>query len=125
MYLFLDYFFIVFHGGFVLFSLTGWVWRKTGRIHLAVICLTFLSWFGLGAFYGWGYCPCTDWHWSVKRALGETNLPHSYVKYYADRLTGHNWDPFVVDAVVLGLGILMFALSSWRNYRSWKSARGS
>ena len=32
---------------------------------------------GLGAVYGWGYCPCTDWHWDVKRRLGETGLPRS------------------------------------------------
>jgi hypothetical protein len=27
-----------------------------------------LSWFGLGLFYGIGYCPSTDWHWRIKRA---------------------------------------------------------
>ncbi|MDH3880669.1 MAG: DUF2784 domain-containing protein, partial [Desulfobacteraceae bacterium] len=59
MYTFLDYFFIVFHGSLILFILTGWAWKRTRRIHLITISLTILSWFGLGIFYGWGYCPCT------------------------------------------------------------------
>ena len=121
MYTFLDHFFNVFHGSFVLFNLTGWAWKRTRRIHLITTGLTILSWFGLGIFYGWGYCPSTDWHWEVKRELGETNLPNSYVKYYADKLTGLTWDPLVVDATVLILGLLAFALSCWLNWRDWNS----
>ena len=117
MYAFLDYFFVTFHTGLVLFDLTGWAWKRTRRIHLIVMGLTIVSWFGLGLFYGWGYCPCTDWHWAVKVKLGETNLPNSYVKYYVDRLTGRGWDPFVVDAGVLIIGLSVFALSCWLNVR--------
>lgn len=121
MYWLLDPFLTLFHGALILFNLTGWIWRKTRPIHLVVIALTFLSWFGLGALYGWGYCPCTDWHWRVKRALGETDLPYSYVKYYADWLTGSDWDPRLIDMVVLGLGLLALVLSLWTN---WRDARG-
>lgn len=123
MYLFLDYFFVVFHTGLVLFNLTGWVWGKTRRLHLVVIGLTVLSWFGLGVFYGWGYCPSTDWHWQVKRKLGETDLPNSYVKYYLDQLSGFAWDPLVVDAMVLILGVGALAVSVWLNRRDWGHAR--
>ena len=123
MYTFLDYFFIVFHGSLVIFSLTGWAWRRTRRIHLITIGLTILSWFGLGIFYGWGYCLCTDWHWEVKRELGESNLPYSYVKYYLDKLTGFKWDTLVVDAAVVILGLLAFALSCWLNLQDYKSYR--
>ena len=111
IYVFLDYFFIVFHSTLVLFNLTGWIWPQTRGIHLIVISLTVLSWFGLGLFYGWGYCPCTDWHWQVKRKLGETNLPNSYVKYYLDQLTGLDWTPTVVDALVLVLGVGALVIS--------------
>jgi hypothetical protein len=121
MYAFLDYFFIVFHGSLALLILTGWAWRKTRRIHLITIGLTIFSWFGLGIFYGWGYCPCTDCHWEIKYKLGETNLPNSYVKYYIDKLTGFTWDPLVVDAVVLILGFVAFALSCWLNWKDWNS----
>lgn len=117
MYALLDYVFVVFHAGLVLFNLLGWAWRRTRRLHLAVISLTLFSWFGLGLVFGWGYCPLTDWHWRVKRALGETGLPASYVKYYLDRLTGSNWDAFAVDAATLGLALAAFVLSCWFNWR--------
>lgn len=120
MYAVLDVAFIVFHTSLVVFNLTGWIWRPTRRIHLMVIGLTILSWSGLGIFYGWGYCPCTDWHWQVKRALGETDLPASYVKYYLDAVTGLSWDPAVVDVGVLVLGVTAFALSAYVNWRDWR-----
>ena len=118
MYESLDYALAVVHGALVLFNLTGWIWAATRRIHLIVIGLTFLSWLGLGMFYGWGYCPCTDWHWQVKRALGATDLPTSYVKYYAERLTGLEWDPLMIDAIVLVLSLLALFLSLWTNWRA-------
>ena len=122
IYTAIDYFFVGFHGSLTLFNLTGWVWKKTRRIHLITIGLTILSWFGLGIFYGWGYCPCTEWHWQVKYKLGETDLPYSYIKYYMDKLIGFTWDPFWVDASVVFLGILAFALSCWLN---WQDRMGS
>ena len=123
MYTLLDYFFIVFHWSWVLFNLTGWVWKKTRRIHLITISLTIFSWFGLGILYGWGYCPSTDWHWEIKRKLGETKLPNSYIKYYADKLTEFSWDPLVVNAMVLILGLSAFFLSCWLNRRDYISRR--
>jgi hypothetical protein len=123
MYTFLNYFFTVFHGSLILFILMGWVSRKTRRLHLMTMVLTLLSWFGLGIFYGWGYCPSTDWHWQVKQTLGETNLPNSYIKYAADKLTGSVWDPSVIDVMVLSAGLLALALSSWLNWRDWHSDR--
>lgn len=119
----LDAFFLIFHSSLVLFNLTGWIWKRTRRLHLLVISLTVLSWFGLGLFYGWGYCPCTDWHWQVKRALGETNLPNSYVKYYLDRLSGLSWDPLVVDVAVLVSGVGALVVSVWLNVRDWRYAQ--
>lgn len=124
MYTFLDYFLVIFHSSLVLFNLTGWAWKRTRRLHLAAIGLTMLSWFGLGVFFGWGYCPSTDWHWQIKRKLGETDLPTSYIKYYADKLTGVEWEPFIVDAATLLLGLSAFALSGWLNWRDWKRAPG-
>lgn len=117
MYHLLDAAFVVFHTSIVVFNLTGWIWKRTRRLHLLVIGLTCLSWFGLGLFYGWGYCPSTDWHWQVKRTLGETGLPASYVKYYLDRLTGLSWDPAVVDTAVAALGLSALVLSVWLNVR--------
>lgn len=117
MLLFLDIFFVVFHSALVVFNITGWIWRRTRRLHLVTMGLTCLSWVGLGFFYGFGYCPSTDWHWQVKRALGETDLPTSYVKYYLDRLTGLDWSSSFVDNGVAAVGIVALIISIVLNLR--------
>lgn len=121
--LILDYAFVVFHFSLVIFNLTGWVWRKTRRLHLYVISATIFSWVGLGAIYGLGYCPCTDWHWQVKRALGETGLPASYIKYYLDQAFGFSWEAFTVDILVAVLGIGAFLISVIMNFRDWQTQK--
>lgn len=117
LYPLLDPLLFLLHAALVLFNLTGWAWRRTRRLHLITISLTLLSWFGLGLFYGWGYCPCTDWHWEIKHQLGESDLPPSYIKYYLDRWSGLEWDPWWVDLAVLGAGIGAFFLSIEGNLR--------
>jgi hypothetical protein len=87
---FLDKFFFVFHSTWIVFLLFGWAWRKTRRANLAVIVLTAFSWFILGIWYGYGYCPSTDWHWMVRVRLGYKDLPNSYTKFLVDSLTGWN-----------------------------------
>lgn len=124
-YRLLDAFFVAFHTGLIGFNLIGWAWRKTRRLHLLTITVTFLSWYGLGAVYGWGYCPLTDWHWDVKRALGELALPASWVKYYLDRLTGVDWSGGVVDALVIGSALGAFGASLALNSRDWLATRPS
>lgn len=118
MYQFLDVFFVVFHFSLIAFNLTGWIWRKTRRLHLYVISATIFSWVGLGAVYGWGYCPCTDWHWQVKRALGEADLPASYVKYYLDSISGFAWSAPLVDSIVAISGVGALLISGWLNYKN-------
>ena len=123
MYIFLDYCFVVFHSSLVVFILAGWAWKPTRIFHLIAISLTLLSWFGLGIFFGWGYCPCTHWHWLVKYRLGETGLPYSYMKYYLDQITGMAWNPQLVNTAVVGLGTLAFVLSCGFNLRDRRVKR--
>ena len=123
MYAALDVFFFAFHTALTIFNLAGWIWKKTRRLHLVLISLTLLSWTGLGLIYGFGYCPCTDWHWQVKRRLGATDLPASYVKFYLDRLTGLDLAPAFVDTGVLVGALVAFALSVWLNWRDWRRER--
>ena len=118
MYLFLDYFLAFTHTGLILFNLTGWAWVKTMRLHLLTMTLAMLSWFIAGVFYGWGYCPLTDLHWEIKRTLGETNIPISYVKYYLDKLFAYSFDPILLSNIVVPLGILVFILSIWVNLKN-------
>jgi len=65
LYRLLDYFFLVFHLGIVIFNLFGWIWPKTRKANLILLLLTAASWFGLGLIYGIGFCPFTEWHWQV------------------------------------------------------------
>ena len=123
MYVLLDIFFLTLHAALIFFNLTGWVWKKTRCVHLGVLTLTCFSWLGLGFFYGFGYCPCTDWHWQVKRELGETDLPASYVKYYLDLVTGLDWNPLLVDMSVLLLGLMALGASAWLNWWDWHRSR--
>jgi hypothetical protein len=124
-YTFLDYFFTVFHSSVVLFVLVGWAWRKTRRIHVILSGLIMLSWFGLGVCFGWGYCPCTDWHWAIKHELKARHLPDSYITYHLDRLTSISWEPLMVDGGVVALGVSAFILSCWLNLRDHKKTKVS
>jgi hypothetical protein len=71
MLIFLDVFFLVFHASLILFNLFGWMFRKTRVWNLVTLLLTGLSWTLLGIFYGFGYCPFTDWHFQVLEELGK------------------------------------------------------
>ena len=120
MYPFLDLFFMAFHTVQIVFNLTGWIWKRTRRFHLGLMTLTLFSWFGLGWFYGFGYCPSTDWHWQIKEAMGETGLPNSFIKYYMDLLTGRDWDPDLLDASVVFFGVAALGISACVNWRDWR-----
>ena len=106
--------FLVFHTTWIGFNCVGWAWRRTRRWQLATMTLTTLSWFGLGLWYGWGYCPSTDWHWHVRARLGYRD-PSSYIQLLVSELTGINLDPGWADAVALGtllaVGVLSVALN--------------
>jgi hypothetical protein len=115
MYNFLNIFFFIFHTTLILFILVGWVWRPLRKVHLAMVILTALSWFGLGVFYGFGYCPCTDWHWMVREHLGYTDMPRSYIKFLIDIPTGWNLNDDLVDIVTVTALALVSAASIYVN----------
>jgi len=96
----LDILFFVFHTGWILFNCLGWIWRRTRPWQLATVSLTALSWFGLGAAYGWGYCPCTDWHWQVRARLGHVDPP-SYVQLLIREATGIDPGQAAADVVAV------------------------
>jgi hypothetical protein len=98
--------FFVFHSSWIIFNCAGWMWRQTRVWHLAAVSLTALSWFGLGVWYGWGYCPCTEWHWQVRERLGYSDPP-SYIQLLIRQLIGI--DPGLGLANSLALVTLMAA----------------
>ena len=123
MYAFLDKFFFVFHSALIVLILFGWIWRKTRVVNLTVVLLTAFSWFILGIWYGFGFCPSTEWHWQVRMKLGHYDLPSSYTKFLVDSLTGADVNENLVDIfAVLFLTLALFA-SIFTNVRDWREKR--
>jgi hypothetical protein len=112
----LDVFYTILHLAIIGFNLFGWIWPRTRKAHLIVIGATAISWFGLGIWFGWGYCPITHWQWDVKEKLGETDLPSSFVKYFADKISGKDFPPSLVDTVTLGCFLAAIVLSVYFNF---------
>lgn len=112
----LDYLFDLLHIGVILINLFGWVHPHTRWLQFAVIHLTAVSWLGLGAFYGLGYCVLTDWHWQIKQQLGAGSLPSSYITYLLQGL-GIDISRNVTDwltGLCFGAALLMSWLFLWR-----------
>lgn len=116
MYPLLDLFFTLCHILLIGFNLLGWIWRRTRQWHLITILLTAASWFVLGIWFGIGYCPLTDWHWQVKRRLGETDLPNSFIKYALDNLLNANFEASLIDAITGAVFATVFIISVYLHW---------
>lgn len=112
----LDVFLTILHLVIISFNLTGWIWTRTRKIHFYFILLIAASWFGLGIWYGFGYCVITDWQWQIKEKLGERDLPNSFIKYFIDKLTGSNINPDVIDTITAASFFLAALLSVYVNF---------
>lgn len=112
--------FFTFHTAWILFNCLGWMWRQTRPWHLATVSLTVLSWFGLGIWYGWGYCPCTDWHWQVRARLGHVDPP-SYIQLLIRELSGVDLGRAWADALALVTLVVVALLSVVLSVRDRRS----
>jgi hypothetical protein len=117
---FLNIFFFVFHSSLIVFNLFGWTWKKTRLANLITLLLTALSWFVLGIWYGFGFCPCTEWHWQVRIKMGLYDMPASYIKFLVDSMTGLDVNAEVVDVVTLAALFLALAGSITTNLIEWR-----
>lgn len=98
------------------FNLLGWIYPSTRKIHFCFAMLTLSCWTILGIWYGLGYCPITDLQWDVKTQLGEQNLPGSFIKYFADKLTGASINSDLIDALTLGFFLFAIGCSIKLNF---------
>ena len=112
----LDIIFYALHIIIIAFNLFAWMWKKTLRLHLVVAGLTVFSWLVLGIWYGFGYCFLTDWHWQVKRRLGETDLPDSFVTYFFKSI-GTPISPDTADILTLLTFGIAVGASVYRNVK--------
>jgi Protein of Unknown function (DUF2784) len=120
MLVFLDMAFFVFHTALMLFNMVGWAWRRSRPYHLICLLLTAASWFILGAFYGWGYCICTDWHFQVREKLGYPDVGPSYLQLLAVEFFGIRISQSFADGLasfVFALIVIATAASWWRQLR--------
>jgi hypothetical protein len=107
----------------MLFNCLGWAWKKTRRWNLVTLSLTAASWFIIGIWYGWGYCFCTDWHWTVREKMGLFDQSNSYVHFLLLKLTGINFQKDLVDKVTLIVFFVSLGLSSWLNIVDYRKNR--
>lgn len=120
IYQILDIFFLIFHTFLIFFNLFGWIWKRTRKLNLIVLSLTGASWLFLGLIVGTlGYCPLTDWHFKILEKLGKTDLPYSYTKYLADRLTGLDINATLVDKATLYTFLAALLISIALNLRAF------
>ena len=112
----LDSLFVIVHTFIILFNLTGWIWRRSRTLHLISVLSTGASWLFLGLFYGLGYCPLTDWHYSVLNILGVYDMPTSYIQYLIKRLTNVDVSAQLIDNATLIGYLLVLILSVYFNF---------
>jgi len=117
----LDFIYTLVHLLIIGFNLFAWAFPATRKLHLYGAALTLACWLILGIWYGIGYCPVTDWQWQVKAQLGEQNLPNSFVKYYADKISGQSVDANLIDVLTAGSFLLSIIISVYLNFFSKKS----
>ena len=115
---FLNIFFLVFHTLWMVFNCLGWIWKKTRLWHLGTVTLTALSWFGMGYWYGWGYCICTDWHWQVRARLGYPE-DRTYTHMLILAVTGLDLSPELADIITGGIFAIVVVLTIVLNARDF------
>jgi hypothetical protein len=99
----------------IAFNLVGWIFPRTRKLHLATIAATMFSWIVMGAFRGWGYCLCADWHFQIRRQLGIHKGESSYTELLFNQLpdvtvSRHFADVVTVSCLVL---ILLATATVW------------
>ncbi|MFC3417819.1 DUF2784 family protein [Algoriphagus hitonicola] len=113
----LNILFFVFHGVLILFNLFGWLVERFRFWNLITLSATAGSWFILGIWKGWGYCPCTDWHWEVREQLGLPIETNSYIDFLLRQLLGLELPIQVVDGGTLIIFLICFVASIWVNFK--------
>ncbi len=104
----------------MVFIIFGWMWKKTRVANLVVVLLTTFSWFILGIWYGFGFCPSTEWHWQVRMKLGYFDMPNSYTKFLVDSLTGLDVSQKLVDVFAVLFLVMALLASVLTNTKDWR-----
>lgn len=120
MYKIANCFFIVFHITLICFNLFGWIPKKLRKWNLISLSLTAFSWIVMGAFYGFGYCFLTDWHWQVREKSGYETESNSYIHFLITELTNISIEENLVDIITAILFFIAFSFSVYANIQDRK-----
>jgi hypothetical protein len=77
----------------------------------------------MGAWYGWGYCICTDWHWAVRENLGYHDKQNSYIHFLLEKFFGIQIDDRIVDQAVVIIFFMALVLSTILNIRDLRKRK--
>ncbi|MEZ6126126.1 MAG: DUF2784 family protein [Planctomycetaceae bacterium] len=114
--------FFVGHDALIAFNLVGWIWKRTRRLHRVTIAATLFSWLVMGAWYGWGYCLCTDWHFRIRRELGIHGGESSYTQLLLNSLPGVSVSRWTANVItVAALLLILIAMTVVRVFEDRKS----
>lgn len=125
LYKLLDIFFFVFHTVLTLFNISGWILTRCRFLNLITLSITAFSWFILGIWYGFGYCFCTDWHWTVRRILGYRDTSNSYIHFLIFEFTGKSFPEGAVNILTLLIFLSVYILSITLNLKDYLNRNGS
>ena len=103
--------FFVVHSLLIVFNLVGWIWPGTRRLHLLTLGGTLFSWLVIGAWKGWGYCVCADWHFRIRRQMGIHDHESSYTELLANQIPGVTVTRPLADLVTVG-GLLVIVMAT-------------
>jgi len=104
------------HLAAMLFIVFGWMLPATRLANWYLIVLTFVSWFGLGLVFGFGFCLITGIQSKIRQRLGNTEPMDSFVKHVLDRLTGRDLNPLHVEVGTQASFYLSAAASAYVNF---------
>lgn len=117
--------FFLFHTLLIAFNMFGWIGPALRVWHAISMGLTSFSWFVMGAFYGWGYCLCTDWHFQIRDRLGYADAETSYVQLLARTLLGIRMSRLTADILAGSVFVLILIAMAVVWARQWKKRSAS
>lgn len=121
MLFFIDLTLFAIHLFVIAFNLFGWIVPKWRMAHMWVVGITLFSWIVLGFWFGFGYCILTDFEWDIKRQLGESGLPNSFITYLTNNVMGLSIRPSTIDIITVAAFVPAVLLSIYFNF--FKSSR--
>lgn len=102
--------------------MVAWLFPSLRFFHLIFVLLMLGSWFILGRWFGFGYCPITDWHWKIKAVLGRGDQPkEGYIYQLLQNFSKDKLNLKRVDQCVLIGALVILCVSLIVNVVDWLS----